>query len=237
MLRLDKYLADCGVGTRSEVKKYLRAGRVSVDGSVCTKPETKIDPEQADVTFDGRHLRYRRFAYYMLHKPAGVITATEDTRHRTVLDLMEDVPDSNLSPVGRLDIDTEGLLLITNDGALAHGLLSPAKHVEKTYLCRLAAPATEQDAEAFAEGIVLEDGTRCRPARCEILPDGALVTITEGKYHQVKRMWAARDNEVRYLKRLSMGPLILPDDLPSGAYRELTPEELHQLKDRDYARE
>ena len=229
MLRLDKYLTDCGAGTRSEVKKLCRDGRVTVDGEVAKRPEAKVS-EDASVCLDGRPLRYRKYAYYLLHKPAGVITATEDPRHRTVMDLLTDVPDKNLAPAGRLDIDTEGLLLITNDGPLTHALLSPAGHVPKTYFCRLAHPASAEDVTAFSEGIPLEDGTVCLPAVCEITEEGALITLTEGKFHQVKRMWAARGNEVLYLKRLRMGSLSLPEDLPCGAYRELTEEELAALK-------
>lgn len=230
MLRLDKYLAECGAGTRSEVKKILKAGRVTVDGAVCLKPETKVSPEDSEICLDGKRLSYKPFAYYLLHKPAGVITATEDPRHRTVMDLLTGVTDRDLAPVGRLDIDTEGLLLITNDGALAHRLLSPAHHVEKTYVCTLAHPASAADVDAFARGIRLEDGTLCRPARCELTEEVALLTITEGKFHQVKRMWQARDNEVTHLARIRMGTLTLPEVLPAGAFRELTEEELSSLK-------
>ena len=239
MLRLDKYLADCGAGTRSEVKKILKAGRVTVDGAVCLKPETKVSPEDSEICLDGKRLSYKPFAYYLLHKPAGVITATEDPRHRTVMDLLTGVTDRDLAPVGRLDIDTEGLLLITNDGALAHRLLSPKHHVDKTYYARISGHPGDETVLMFREGLVLPDGLSCMPAELRILTGSGsgsddyaeiLITIREGKFHQIKRMFQAVGCEVLYLKRLTMGPLTLDENLQPGEYRRLTDAELDTLR-------
>lgn len=229
MIRLDKLLADAGFGTRSEVKKLLRAKRVTVDGKVETSPDRKVDPESVTICVDGQAVKYQRYAYYLLNKPKGVITATTDSYHRTVMDLLTGVKDKNLSPVGRLDLDTEGLLLITNEGALAHALLAPGRHVDKVYECTLLREADASCVDAFAKGIVLEDGTVCLPATCEVAGTFAKVTLHEGKFHQVKRMWEALGNEVVALKRVQMGGLRLPDDLGPGEFRELTEEEKREL--------
>lgn len=241
--RLDKLLAHMGVGTRSQIKDWVRQGRIEVDGKPVKDPGLKVDGETATMTVDGRQIHFRRFIYIMLHKPAGVISATEDRRLRTVLDLL---PREWLVfepfPVGRLDRDTEGLLLLTNDGQLAHELLSPRKHVQKTYFAKVQGVVDVTDVEAFRAGVTLDDGYLTKPAILQVVHcDPAAgcaevqLTITEGKFHQVKRMFAARGKQVTYLKRLSMGPLSLDELLPLGESRELTARELQLLKgvDRD----
>jgi len=227
-IRLDKYLCDLGTAPRSEVKKMIRAGRVFVDGRPVTAPETKIDALAAAVTLDGERLTWKKYRYYMLNKPAGVLTATEDRRQKTVLDLLPpQLRRMGLFPVGRLDRDTRGLLLLTDDGDFAHRVISPKFAVEKRYDAKVEGTPDEADAAAFAEGLVLGDGTKCRPARLEITgPDSCRVTVTEGKYHQVKRMLASRGKPVKELKRLSIGALSLPEDLAEGAVRELDDEDL-----------
>ncbi len=227
-IRLDKYLGDLGTAPRSECKRIIRSGRVCVDGAAVTAPETKIDPRAAVVTLDGERLVWAAHHYYMMNKPAGVLTATEDRRQKTVLDLLpEELQRMGLFPVGRLDRDTRGLLLLTDDGDFAHRVISPKFAVEKLYDACVEGTPDESDAEAFAEGLVLGDGTKCRPARLEILGEGrCLVTVTEGKYHQVKRMLASRGKPVTALKRLSVGALHLPETLPEGAFVELDDEDL-----------
>ncbi len=232
--RLDKLLASTGRWSRREAKELIRQGRVAVDGRKAGSGEEKIDPLSAPVLVDGEAVNLEAFTYVLLHKPAGLLSATRDPRQQTVLDLLPpELRRRGLFPVGRLDKDTEGLLLLTNDGALAHRLLSPKYHVDKVYYARLSRPLGPEDAEAFARGIVLEDGTACLPAVLELLGDGseARVTLREGKFHQVKRMAAARGAEVTYLKRLSMGPLTLDRDLPRGAWRFLSAEEAARLRD------
>lgn len=233
MIRLDKYLADMGAGTRSEVKNHIRKGLVTVDGNPVRKPEEKIYPDRQEVRINGTLVSYAEFEYYMLNKPAGVVSATKDNRERTVLDLLTDKKRKDLFPVGRLDKDTEGLLLITNDGELSHRLLSPSRHVDKTYYARIQGRVTEADVLAFAEGLDIGDEKLTRPARLEILCAADIseieVTIQEGRYHQVKRMFEAVDKKVIYLKRLTMGSLVLDNRLPAGGYRELTKEELEKL--------
>ncbi len=231
MERLDKLLAGTGRWSRREVKGLVRAGRVTVDGSAAARPEDKCAPG-AEVRVDGERVACGSPVYLMLYKPAGVLSATEDRRQRTVLDLLpEHLRRVGLFPVGRLDKDTEGLLLLTNDGPLAHGLLSPKKHVDKTYFVRVEGVLDEDDCAAFAAGMALEDGSVCMPAALERLdrPDEALVTLREGKYHQIKRMLAARGKPVRYLKRLSMGPVRLDEALAPGQWRELTAGEVRAL--------
>ena len=226
MERLDKLLAGTGRWSRKEVRELIRAGRVSVDGKTAVKPEGKYDPACA-VTVDREPVACG-LIYLMLHKPAGVVTATEDRRQETVLDLLpEYLRRAGLFPVGRLDKDTEGLLLLTNDGPLGHELLAPKKHVDKTYFVRVDGALDESDVSAFRAGMTLEDGTVCLSAGLEVLdrPEEGLVTLREGKYHQIKRMLAARGKPVAYLKRLTMGPLTLDEDLKPGAWRELTAEE------------
>lgn len=231
MERLDKLLAGTGKWSRREVKALVRQGLVRVDGRLAASAEDKLDPAAAIITVAGETISLRRFTYVMLHKPAGVLTATEDRKQPTVLDLLPpELRRIGLAPVGRLDKDTEGLLLLTNDGELAHRLLSPKYHVEKRYFARVDGELSAADAEAFARGMTLGDGLECLPAGLELLPGHAcIVTLREGKFHQVKRMLAARGAPVLYLKRLSMGPLVLEDSLAAGAYRLLRAEEILAL--------
>lgn len=231
MERLDKLLAGTGKWSRREVKALVRQGLVRVDDRLAASAEDKLDPAAAIVTVAGETISLCRFTYVMLHKPAGVLTATEDRKQPTVLDLLPpELRRIGLAPVGRLDKDTEGLLLLTNDGELAHRLLSPKYHVEKRYFARVDGELSATDAEAFARGMTLGDGLECLPAGLELLPGHAcIVTLREGKFHQVKRMLAARGAPVLYLKRLSMGPLTLDDSLAAGAYRLLRAEEISAL--------
>lgn len=236
MIRLDKFLVEMGIGTRSQIKEAAKKGRIRVDGAVEKKTDRKIDPQTESVTFDGAAVAYVKTEYYMLHKPQGVVSATEDNLHSTVLDLISDRQRSDLFPVGRLDIDTEGLLLITNDGDLAHRLLSPKHHVDKQYYAHVEGQLPADAAKQFQQGIILKDGTATQPAVLEILPqteDGTnrvLLTIHEGKFHQVKRMFEALECSVVYLKRLSMGSLKLDESLKPGEYRPLTEEEIQLLQ-------
>lgn len=232
MIRLDKYLCEMEAGTRSEVKAFIKKGRVTVNGETAKAPEQKVDETRDTVTLDGHSFSYQKFFYYMLHKPAGVVTAVRDHHDQTVLDLLVDAPGKDLSPVGRLDKDTEGLLLITNDGALSHRLLSPVKHVPKTYLVHTKRPVTSQMCEKLEAGVEIGDETPTAPAKTKLLSDTdcmLLLTITEGRFHQVKRMLQAVGNEVVYLKRLSMGTLVLDETLSKGSWRALTEEEKAQL--------
>lgn len=231
MERLDKLLAGTGKWSRREVKALVRQGLVRVDGRLAASAEDKLDPAAAIITVAGETISLRRFTYVLLHKPAGVLTATEDRKQPTVLDLLPpELRRIGLAPVGRLDKDTEGLLLLTNDGELAHRLLSPRYHVDKRYLARVDGELSATDAEAFARGMTLGGGLECLPAGLELLPGHAcIVTLREGKFHQVKRMLAARGAPVLYLKRLSMGPLVLEDSLAAGAYRLLRAEEISAL--------
>lgn len=231
MERLDKLLAGTGKWSRREVKALVRQGLVRVDGRLAASAEDKLDPAVAVVTVAGETVALHRFTYVLLHKPAGVLTATEDRKQPTVLDLLPpELRRIGLAPVGRLDKDTEGLLLLTNDGELAHRLLSPKYHVDKRYLARVDGELSAADTEAFARGMTLGDGLECLPAGLELLPGHAcIVTLREGKFHQVKRMLAARGAPVLYLKRLSMGPLTLDDSLAAGAYRLLRAEEISAL--------
>lgn len=231
MERLDKLLAGTGKWSRREVKALVRQGLVRVDGRLAASAEDKLDPAAAVVTVAGETISLCRFTYVMLHKPAGVLTATEDRKQPTVLDLLPpELRRIGLAPVGRLDKDTEGLLLLTNDGELAHRLLSPKYHVDKRYLARVDGELSAADTEAFARGMTLGDGLECLPAGLEVLPDRVcIVTLREGKFHQVKRMLAARGAPVLYLKRLSMGPLTLDGSLAAGAYRLLRAEEILAL--------
>ena len=230
--RLDKLLSSTGRWSRREVKELIRQGRVWVDGVPARRPEEKCEPGAAGLTVDGERVDCAPFVYLMLHKPAGLLSATEDRRQKTVLDLLpEHLRRRGLFPVGRLDKDTEGLLLLTDDGPLGHALLSPKRHVDKVYLAHLDGVADQSDVEALARGMVLGDGLHCLPAGLEPLGDGrtCLVTLREGKYHQVKRMMAARGKPVTYLKRLSMGPLRLDEGLAPGEWRPLTREEVLAL--------
>lgn len=236
MIRLDKYLADMSVGTRQEVKKYIRQGRVKINEDIIKKPEYKIREDEDKVAFDGAPVAYETFEYYMLNKPAGVISATEDKRDKTVLDLIKEKKRKDLFPVGRLDKDTEGLLLITNDGALAHRLLSPKKHVDKCYYAKISGGVTEEDVRVFKERINIgtqEEPEWTMPAELKILEKGTVsrirLTIREGKFHQVKRMFLAVGKEVVYLKRERMGALVLDEELAPGEYRKLTDSELKSI--------
>ena len=231
MERLDKLLAGTGRWSRKEVKELVRTGRVRVNGVLAGKPEDKHDPDSV-FTVDGEQVFCGKPIYIMMHKPAGVLSATEDARQETVIDLLpEHLQRVGLFPVGRLDKDTEGLLLLTNDGPLSHELLAPKKHVDKTYFVRVDGKLNEDDVQAFFDGMTLEDGYTCLSAGLDILdnPSEALVTLREGKYHQIKRMLAARGKPVVYLKRLTMGPLVLDENLDKGQWRELTAKEKQML--------
>ncbi len=232
MERLDKIVSATGKKSRREVKLLVKQGRILVDGVPAAAADMKVDPEASEILLDGENIGYQRFTYIMLHKPAGVLSAVEDRRQKTVLDLLpEELQKRGLSPVGRLDKDTEGLLLLTNDGELTHHLLSPRHHVDKVYYARVEGELEQADCEAFAAGMTLGDGLECMPAGLKILsPDEALVTLQEGKFHQVKRMLAARGKPVVYLKRLSMGPLQLDEVLQPGEFRHLTEEETDSLR-------
>ena len=230
-LRLDKYLADLSVDTRSKVKLLIRKGRVRVNNAIAKKPETKIDTETDTVTVDGRKLVYHPFEYYMLNKPAGVLSAARDKKQPTVLDLIES-DRKDLFPVGRLDKDTVGLLLICNDGQLSHHLLSPSHHVDKTYEVRLDGMLTEDDIAALEAGVDIGDDEITLPASVEAVYEDLShvnITIHEGRFHQVKRMFLTRGMTVTFLKRLSMGSLVLDPALSEGEYRPLTEAEIQQL--------
>ena len=231
MERLDKFLCDNGVGTRSQVKVIMKAGRVTLDGKPERDGGRKIDPERQTVCLDGQILRKTGRVVLMLNKPAGFVTATEDKKEKTVMELLPpEMKHLNLKPVGRLDKATEGLLLFTNDGELLHRLISPKKEVPKVYYACHAGTTTAEDVQAFADGIVLGDGTKCLPAALEPLgPGKSLVTVCEGKYHQVRRMLASRGMPVNYLERKQEGNLAL-GDLPRGQTRMLTEEEIAKLE-------
>jgi 16S rRNA pseudouridine516 synthase len=231
-LRLDKMLAHMGYGTRNEIKKLLRRGTVTVDGETVKSPELKVDPEASRIFVGTELVRYREFIYLMMNKPAGAVSSVRDEAQETVVDLLERAYQVfHPFPVGRLDKDTEGLLFLTNDGQLGHRLLSPKKCVDKIYVAEITEPVSGSDVAAFADGIRLEDGI-CLPAGLRILgedPRRAEVTLREGRYHQVKRMFQSRGKEVLYLKRISMGGVSLDESLKPGEYRELTSEELKIL--------
>ena len=235
-MRLDKFVVACAVGSRTEVKNLLKAGRVTVNGKKEKSAKLQINEERDEIRFDGQVLEYEEFVYYMMNKPQGVISATEDTKHRTVLDLLDDYARAKeVFPVGRLDIDTHGLLLLTNDGQLAHALLSPKRHVDKTYLAQVEGIMSQEDVDTFAKGISLKDFT-CQPAKLELVSVDSVknqslvrVTIAEGKFHQVKRMVAYCGKEVVDLQRLTMGTLVLDENLERGEWRRLTREELENL--------
>lgn len=231
MERLDKFLCDSGVGTRSQVKAILKSGRVTVDGKPEKDPTKKIDPQIRVIMLDGETLGGKQRMVVMLNKPAGFVTATEDPVEKTVMELLSpELKHLDLKPVGRLDKATEGLLLFTNDGNLLHRLISPKKEVAKVYYARHEGQAEQADVEAFAAGITLRDGTVCLPAKLEpIGPGESLVTVWEGKYHQVRRMMASRNMTVLYLERRQEGKLTL-GGLPRGQLRVLTPEELTSLE-------
>jgi pseudouridylate synthase len=236
-MRLDKFLVENGLGSRSQVKELLKKGLVLVNGRAEKSPKTQINETADEVVVSGQKLTYEKFVYYLLNKPKGYISATEDERHKTVLDLLDETArQKEVFPVGRLDIDTHGLLLLTNNGKLAHAMLSPKKHVEKIYRAQVAGLMNQSDVERFATGIELKDFT-CQPAQLKILEvdeekETSLVEISlaEGKFHQVKRMVAACGKEVTDLQRLSMGPLQLDPELALGEWRRLTEEEMKSLE-------
>ena len=233
--RLDKVIASMGKWSRREVKQLIKEGRVLIDDLPAAHAEDKVDPEVCRIIVDGEDIGYETFTYVMLHKPAGVLSATEDKRQETVLDLLPpELRKRDLFPVGRLDRDTEGLLLLTNDGDLAHRLLAPKSHVDKVYYARVAGCVVEEDCKAFEAGMVLEDGLICQPAGLVILTAGdeseVHVTLREGKFHQVKRMLADRGKPVLYLERIQMGNLTLDSSLSRGKYRFLTDEEVELLR-------
>ncbi len=256
-MRLDKFLTELGICSRSEAKRLVNSKQITVNNQIVDRPERKIDETVDVICLRGQQLHYAALEYYLLNKPAGCVTATEDAVHKTVMDCLAGVSRRGLFPVGRLDIDTEGLLLITNDGELAHALLSPKTHVPKTYYAKVRGIVTEEHVNLFEKGVDIGEKALTRPGKLEILragqmkPQGAsdcrapvdaggclpvagvcseiLLTITEGKFHQVKRMFSAVGREVLYLKRLSMGALMLPEDLLPGEYRALTEEERQRL--------
>ncbi|MDY2738185.1 pseudouridine synthase [Intestinibacter sp.] len=235
--RIDKILSNLGYGSRSELKKLCKNGLVKVNGKVINNPGVQVDVENDEILFDGEKVVYKEFIYLMLNKPDGYISATFDKRDPIVLDLI-DKQDLIFEPfpVGRLDKDTEGLLVLTNDGQLAHRVLSPKKHVPKTYYAKIEGVVTEEDVKAFAEGVILDDGYETMPAELEILKSDEIseieLTIHEGKFHQVKRMFESVGKKVVYLKRLSMGKLKLDEGLALGEYRELTEEEVKMIEER-----
>ncbi|MEG9298645.1 pseudouridine synthase [Mangrovibacillus sp. Mu-81] len=235
-MRIDKLLANMGYGSRKEVKKLLKDGGLQVNGEVIKDGKVHVDAEKDTVMLYGDKVEYREFIYLLMNKPPGLISATEDANEETVIDILQmDDQIFNPFPVGRLDKDTEGLLLITNDGQLSHQLLSPKRHVPKTYFAVIEGEVADRDVEAFKEGVTLEDGYHTKPGDLVILKSGLTsdieLTITEGKFHQVKRMFESVGKRVVYLKRLSMGPLKLDEDLELGEYRELTDEEVEMLKE------
>lgn len=229
-MRLDRVLGHVGYGSRKEVQQLIKKKKVSVDGAIVKKVDVNVNPATQIIQVAGEAIDYQEFYYYLLNKPDGYISATEDPRDATVLDLLEERDrNKELFPVGRLDKDTEGLLLLTNDGKLAHALLSPKKHIDKLYYAKVQGEIVEDDCRAFEQGITMRDGTAYKPGKLEILSSGemseVLVTIKEGKFHQVKRMIQAVGKEVVYLKRLQMGELKLPQDLSLGEYRQINEEE------------
>lgn len=232
MMRLDRFLAINKYGTRQEVKKMIRAGRTTVDGQVIKSPEYKLEEETAEVTVDGKTVRYEKYHYIMLYKPAGCVSSTYEKGERSVLSYIDEIYAGDLFPVGRLDKDTQGLLLLTNDGELSHQLLSPSKHVDKRYYVELEKEVPEDAVRKFQEGIDIGEENRTMPAVLEFTshPQHVYVTLHEGRYHQIKRMFEALDNRVVYLKRISMKELVLDEALKPGEYRKLTEEEIIKLK-------
>ena len=233
-MRLDKFFANSGIGTRKEVKIILKKGKIKVNEKIVKDAKMQVDEIKDDVKIEGEKITYKPFVYIMMNKPSGVISATEDGKHKTVIDLLcEKYKNYKVFPVGRLDIDTEGLLLLTNDGVLAHNLLSPKKHVDKKYYVGLKEPLTIEKKKILENGIKLEENFVTKKAKIEIIDkdedievNSVFITISEGKFHQVKRMFKFVENEVLYLKRVKMGKLLLPEDLKLGEYRELSEEEM-----------
>lgn len=237
VLRLDKYLCDMQIGSRAEVKGLIKKKRIKVNEETVTKPELKIDTDNDVIKFDDKVINYQEYEYFMLNKPQGVISATNDKSDKTVIDLIKDAKRKDLFPVGRLDKDTEGLLLITNDGELSHNLLSPKKHVDKTYFAKVKGHITDDEVLKFKNGLVVDKIFTAKPAQLHVLEfndadntTDIQITIHEGKFHQIKRMFEAVGSEVLYLKRLSMGTLLLDKNLMPGEYRKLSQEEINALK-------
>ena len=236
-MRLDKFLANSGIGTRKEVKIILKKGKIKVNEKIVKDAKMQVDEIKDDVKIEGEKITYKPFVYIMMNKPSGVISATEDGKHKTVIDLLcEKYKNYKVFPVGRLDIDTEGLLLLTNDGVLTHNLLSPKKHVDKKYYVELKEPLTIEKKKILENGIKLEENFVTKKAKIEIIDkdedievNSVFITISEGKFHQVKRMFKFVENEVLYLKRVKMGKLLLPEDLKLGEYRELSEEEMNLI--------
>lgn len=236
-MRLDKFLADSTVATRSQVKLFLKQKRVEVNGQVVTNGKVQVNEKLDQIFLDGEAIQYESFIYYLMNKPKGVISATEDTKHATVIDLLDEYAQKRgVFPVGRLDIDTHGLLLLTDNGALAHAMLSPKKHVAKRYIAEVDGVMDDADQEQFRTGMTLEDGYQCLPAQLEILMSDeeagtsrVAITVDEGKFHQVKRMVQVCGKKVVDLQRVSMGPLQLDSGLQLGEYRALTAAEMHSL--------
>ena len=236
-MRIDKLLSNIGCGSRAEIKKYCRYGIITVNGEVVNNPGLQVDPDNDIVVFDGEEVSYREFVYIMLNKPDGYISATYDKHDPIVLDLIDPIYNAfEPFPVGRLDKDTEGLLILTNDGKLSHRVLSPKKHVPKTYYAKVEGLVTENDVKAFEKGVTLDDGYETMPAQLKILNSSEEseieLTIHEGKFHQVKRMFESVGKKVVYLKRISMGKLLLDENLALGEYRELTEDEIKLLEER-----
>ena len=231
ILRLDKFLANAGIGSRSDVKGFIKSGKIKVDGICVKKADIKIDTEKSTVLYNDKKIDYEEFVYFMLNKPQGVVSATFDKFDKTVVDIIEEAKHMEIFPVGRLDKDTEGLLILTNDGELAHNLLSPKKHIPKTYYARLDGAVTDEMKKRLCEGIELEDFTTMPAKIAETDADDAVeITIMEGKFHQVKRMFKAVGLNVLYLKRIAMGDLDLDSNLDCGKYRRLTEKEINILK-------
>lgn len=237
VLRLDKYLCDMQIGSRAEVKGLIKKKRIKVNEETVTKPELKINTDNDIIKFDDEVINYQEYEYFMLNKPQGVISATNDKSDKTVIDLIKDAKRKDLFPVGRLDKDTEGLLLITNDGELSHNLLSPKRHVDKTYFAKVKGHITDEEVLKFKNGLVVDETFTAKPARLHVLEfndadntTDIQITIHEGKFHQIKRMFEAVGSEVLYLKRLSMGTLLLDKNLMPGEYRKLSQEEINALK-------
>lgn len=230
LIRLDKLLSDIGLGSRSQVKEWIKKGQIQVDGCVCRRAEQKVDTSIQEIKVNGRNVCYEEYVYYILHKPAGCVTALKDEKDKTVMDYMPKEHRKNLTPVGRLDKDTEGLLLFTNDGKLAHQLLSPKSHVDKTYFARVRGKVTSEDVEAFLDGLDIGDEKRTLPAKLKIRKSGQVseveVTVWEGRFHQIKRMFQAVGKEVIYLKRISFGKLVLDNTLKVGQYKKVKLEDI-----------
>lgn len=234
-MRLDRFLSEMNLGSRSDLKKEIRRGAVTIDGAVVKDPSVSVLPNSI-VTYHGKPVTYSEYQYYIINKPSGVVTATEDKRHQTVIDFLPEGARKDIFPVGRLDIDTEGLILLTNNGALSHKMLAPKSHVDKKYYAKIKGVVTEKDVEAFRVGFKYDEDLISLPATLEILGSGpgtseVYVTIHEGKFHQIKKMFIARGMEVTYLKRVTFGPLELPEELSQGDCRELNKMELETLKE------